>query len=180
MRSTGSETWVVPSIGKPGIVSDDLAGHARSIASSASDRDLSALERCRSARDAGASPPRAGLESQTWQARLAALIEQRQQCKAAVIYENGSPDVLRYEDVADPECPDGCVVIDVEAISIEGGDLLARAGSPPPSVPHIVGYLAAGTVAECGAGVEDRAVGDRVGDPEHGRARTPPSAPSRR
>jgi NADPH2:quinone reductase len=82
--------------------------------------------------------------------------------KAAVIYENGGPEVLRYEEVPDPECPDGCVLIDVEAISIEGGDLLARAGSPPPSVPHIVGYLAAGTVAEVGAGVEGRAVGDRV------------------
>ena len=82
--------------------------------------------------------------------------------KAAVIYENGGPDVLRYEDLPDPECPDGCVVIDVEAISIEGGDLLHRAGSPPPSVPHIVGYLAAGTVAEVGAGVEDRAPGERV------------------
>ncbi|HTA12062.1 MAG TPA: zinc-binding alcohol dehydrogenase family protein [Solirubrobacteraceae bacterium] len=82
--------------------------------------------------------------------------------KAAVIYENGGPDVLRYEDVADPECPDGCVLIDVEAISIEGGDLLARAGSPPPSVPHIVGYLAAGTVLDVGAGVTDRAVGERV------------------
>jgi NADPH:quinone reductase len=82
--------------------------------------------------------------------------------KAAVIYENGGPDVLRYEDVPDPDCPDGCVLIDVEAISIEGGDLLARAESPPPSVPHIVGYLAAGVVAEIGAGVEDRAVGDRV------------------
>jgi NADPH2:quinone reductase len=82
--------------------------------------------------------------------------------KAAVIYENGGPDVLRYEDVPDPECPDGCVVVDVEVISIEGGDLLARAGSPPPSVPHIVGYLAAGTIAEVGAGVADRAVGDRV------------------
>jgi NADPH2:quinone reductase len=82
--------------------------------------------------------------------------------KAAVIYENGGPDVLRYEDVPDPECPEGCVLIDVEAISIEGGDLLHRAGSPPESVPHVVGYLAAGTVAEVGAGVEDRAVGDRV------------------
>jgi len=71
--------------------------------------------------------------------------------KAAVIHENGGPDVLRYEDVPDPEGPDGCVVIDVEAISIEGGDLLARAGSPPPAVPHIVGYLAAGTVVEVGA-----------------------------
>src|SRR5256885_11937247 len=82
--------------------------------------------------------------------------------KAGVIYENGGPAVLRYEDVPDPECPDGHVVIDVEAISIEGGDLLARAGSPPPSAPHIVGYLAAGTVVEVGAGVEDRAAGDRV------------------
>jgi NADPH:quinone reductase len=82
--------------------------------------------------------------------------------KAAVIYENGGPDVLRYEDVPDPQCPEGCVLIDVEAISIEGGDLLARAGSPPPAVPHIVGYLAAGTVAEVGAGVQDRGVGDRV------------------
>ena len=82
--------------------------------------------------------------------------------EAAVIYENGGPEVLRYEEVPDPECPAGCVLIDVEAISIEGGDLLARAGSPPPSVPHIVGYLAAGTVVGVGAGVEDAEVGDRV------------------
>jgi NADPH2:quinone reductase len=82
--------------------------------------------------------------------------------KAAVIYENGEPDSLRHEDVPDPECLDGCILIDVEAISIEGGDVLARAGSPPPAVPHIVGYLAAGTVVEVGAGVEDRAPGDRV------------------
>jgi len=82
--------------------------------------------------------------------------------KAAVIYENGGPDVLRYEDVADPECLDGCVLVDVEAISIEGGDLLARAATPPPATPHIVGYLCAGTVAEVGAGVERPAVGDRV------------------
>jgi NADPH:quinone reductase len=82
--------------------------------------------------------------------------------KAAVIYENGAPDVLSYEDVPDPECPDGCVVVDVEAISIEGGDLLARATTPPPTTPHVVGYLCAGTVAEVGAGVERPAVGDRV------------------
>ena len=82
--------------------------------------------------------------------------------KAAVIYENGPPDVLKYEDIPDPECPDGCVLIDVEAISIEGGDLLARAATPPPATPHVVGYLCAGTVAEVGAGVERPAVGDRV------------------
>src|SRR5947208_4706392 len=82
--------------------------------------------------------------------------------KAAVIYENGPPEALRYEDIPDPECPDGCVVVDAEAISIEGGDLLARAGGDMPSVPHVVGYLSAGTISEVGNGVEDRAVGDRV------------------
>jgi len=70
--------------------------------------------------------------------------------------------VLRYEDVPDPVCPDGLAVIDVEAISIEGGDLLARAGTPPAKTPHIVGYLAAGTVSEVGGGVEAPAVGDKV------------------
>jgi NADPH:quinone reductase len=82
--------------------------------------------------------------------------------KAAVIFENGGPDVLRYEDVPDPACPDGCVLMSVEAISVEGGDLLARAASPPPETPHIVGYLGAGTVLEVGGGVEASAVGDRV------------------
>jgi NADPH2:quinone reductase len=82
--------------------------------------------------------------------------------KAAVIYENGPPEVLRYEEVPEPECPDGCVVVDAEAISIEGGDLLARAAPPPPMVPWIVGYLSAGTVSEAAAAVEAPAVGDRV------------------
>ncbi len=82
--------------------------------------------------------------------------------KAAVIYENGGPDVLRYEEMPDPACLDGCVLIDVEAISIEGGDVLARAASPPPSVPHVIGYLAAGTVTEVGAGVETCRPGERV------------------
>src|ERR1700734_2835575 len=84
------------------------------------------------------------------------------QMKAAVIYENGGPELLRYEDVADPECPDGCVVVDAEAISIEGGDLLARAAGDLPDSPHIGGYLSAGTVREVAAGVEGRAVGDHV------------------
>ncbi|HSR93225.1 MAG TPA: zinc-binding alcohol dehydrogenase family protein [Solirubrobacterales bacterium] len=82
--------------------------------------------------------------------------------RAAVIFENGPPDVLRYEDVDDPVCPAGCVILDVEAISIEGGDLLARAASTPETTPHVVGYLCAGTVTEVGAGVERPAVGEKV------------------
>jgi NADPH2:quinone reductase len=82
--------------------------------------------------------------------------------KAAVIYEAGGPAALRYQDVPDPASPDGFVVVDAEAISLEGGDLLARATGELPAVPHVIGYLSAGTVTQLGAGVSDRAVGDRV------------------
>jgi NADPH:quinone reductase len=82
--------------------------------------------------------------------------------KAAVIYENGDPSVFRYEDVSEPQCPDGFVVVDAEAISIEGGDLGARAEGELPTVPHVVGYLSAGRVSQIGAGVDGVAVGDMV------------------
>jgi NADPH2:quinone reductase len=54
------------------------------------------------------------------------------------------------------------VIVDAEAISVEGGDLLARAVGLLPAVPHVVGYLSAGTVSAVGAGIEGRALGDRV------------------
>ena len=82
--------------------------------------------------------------------------------KAAVYYETGGPDVFRYEDVDDPPCPAGCALIEVEAISIEGGDTLHRSGGDMTSTPHIVGYQCAGTIREVGQGVEDRQVGQRV------------------
>jgi NADPH2:quinone reductase len=82
--------------------------------------------------------------------------------KAAVYYETGPPDVFRYEDVPDPVCPPGCVLIEVEAISIEGGDTLHRAGGVLTVTPHIVGYQCAGTIREVGADVTDRHVGQRV------------------
>jgi NADPH:quinone reductase len=82
--------------------------------------------------------------------------------KAAVIHETGHPEVLVYEDVPDPELPPGCVAIDVEAVSIEGGDLLARAGGDIGQFPHVVGYLCAGTVSAVGDGVEGIPAGSRV------------------
>lgn len=82
--------------------------------------------------------------------------------KAAVYYENGPPSVLKYEDVADPECLPQGIVIKVEAVSIEGGDTLNRAGGELATRPHIVGYQAAGTVIEVGAEVTDFKIGDRA------------------
>jgi len=82
--------------------------------------------------------------------------------KAAVYYETGGPEVLRYEDVPDPICHPRGVVIDMVAIGIEGGDAGNRARGVMPARPHIVGYNCAGVVREVGAEVSDRRTGDRV------------------
>ena len=82
--------------------------------------------------------------------------------KASVYYTNGGPDVFRYEDIAEPVCGPDDVLIQVEAISIEGGDLVHREIRPLPRVPHIVGYQCSGTIVRIGASVADRSVGQRV------------------
>jgi NADPH2:quinone reductase len=82
--------------------------------------------------------------------------------KAAVYSETGPPEVFRYEDVPDPGCGPDDVLVEVEAISIEGGDTLNRAGGEMVGQPHIVGYQCAGVIREVGHNVADRAVGDRV------------------
>jgi NADPH2:quinone reductase len=82
--------------------------------------------------------------------------------KAAAYYENGGPDVFKYEDVPDPELRPGGVLIDVQAVGIEGGDVLNRAGGALTSKPHIVGYNCAGVVRAAGANVTHRKPGDRV------------------
>jgi len=82
--------------------------------------------------------------------------------KAAWYSENGGPQVLQYGDLPDPEVKDDTVLIRVEWISIEGGDLLNRIHTPPASDHHIPGYQAAGTVEAVGAKVTRFKVGDKV------------------
>ena len=82
--------------------------------------------------------------------------------KAAVYYETGAPDVFRYEDVPDPELHPGGVLVEVAAISIEGGDTLNRGGGEMAAVPHIVGYQCSGTIVAVGDEVTDRTVGQQV------------------
>src|SRR4029077_11120942 len=82
--------------------------------------------------------------------------------KAAVYYETGAPEVLRYEDVPDPVAGPGSVLIEIAAISIEGGDTLNRAGGEMATKPHIVGDQSAGTIIEVGEGLTASVVGQRV------------------
>ncbi len=95
--------------------------------------------------------------------------------KAAVYYQNGGPEVLKYEDVPDPQCHPRGVVIRVEAVSIEGGDTLNRWRGALTRKPHIVGYQAAGEIVEVGAEVSDLKVGQKVvtvfGDGSHAELR---------
>lgn len=100
--------------------------------------------------------------------------------KAAAIEMNGGPEVFEYRELPDPVCPDDGLVIEVDAISIEGGDLLARAISPLKTVPHVVGCIAAGRVVEIGLSVTGRQLGERVvtlhADGSHATRRAVPAA----
>jgi NADPH2:quinone reductase len=82
--------------------------------------------------------------------------------KAAVYYENGGPEVFRYETAPDPQCQPKGVVIRVEAVSIEGGDTLNRLRGALVARPHIVGYQAAGEVVQVGVEVTNLHVGQKV------------------
>jgi len=82
--------------------------------------------------------------------------------KAAVYYETGAPEVLKYEEVAEPELRSGGLLIDVAAIAIQGGDTLNRTGGIMASKPHIVGYQASGVVREVGDGVTGFTKGQHV------------------
>lgn len=59
--------------------------------------------------------------------------------RVAVYYENGGPEVFRFEEVADPICGRDDVLIKVEAASVEGGDLINREMRPLARVPHVAG-----------------------------------------
>ena len=82
--------------------------------------------------------------------------------KAAVYDRTGGPEVFRYDEVPDPELRPGGVIVEVQAVGIQGGDLLHRQRGEIPSTPHIVGYQAAGVVREVGDGVEGLAAGQPV------------------
>ena len=82
--------------------------------------------------------------------------------KAAWYSENGGPEVLHYGDIPDPEVGPKTVLVRVEWISIEGGDLLNRIHAPPSSDHHVPGYQAAGIVEAVGNEVTRFKAGDRV------------------
>ncbi|TCK21448.1 NADP-dependent oxidoreductase [Pseudonocardia endophytica] len=86
--------------------------------------------------------------------------------KAVRFHEYGGPDVLRFEDVDQPDPGPGEVRIRVAATTFNPVDDGIRGGylqGPfPVALPHTPGIEVAGTVDALGAGVSEPEVGDEV------------------
>ncbi len=82
--------------------------------------------------------------------------------KAAYYERNGGPKVLQFGELPMPEVRQDTVLIRTAAISIEGGDLLNRLMTPPPHIPFICGYQAAGIVEQVGSNFSKFKPGDEV------------------
>ena len=82
--------------------------------------------------------------------------------KAIRIHEFGGPEVLRYEDVADPELRKDRVLVRIRACAMNRLDLWVRKGLPGIQLPHILGSDIAGEIAAVGEYVSGFEAGQRV------------------
>jgi len=74
--------------------------------------------------------------------------------KAVLIHEDGGPEVLRYEDVPDPEPGPGEVLVRMRFASLNHLDVWTRKGLPSVPKPRILGADGSGVVDALGPGVE--------------------------
>src|SRR3989441_5790238 len=82
--------------------------------------------------------------------------------KAVRIHEFGGPEVLRYEDVPDPQLRKDQVLVRVKACAVNHLDLWVRKGLPGVKLPHILGSDVAGEIVEVGEYVSGFKPGQRV------------------
>ena len=84
--------------------------------------------------------------------------------KAITFHDFGGPEVLRYEDIADPVPGHGQVLVKVKACALNHLDLIVRGRGPAVGLPlpHITGADAAGVVAGLGPGVTGVELGAAV------------------
>jgi putative PIG3 family NAD(P)H quinone oxidoreductase len=84
--------------------------------------------------------------------------------RAVVITEPGDADMLRMDEVPDPEPGPREVLVRVAATAVNRADLLQRQGNypPPPGASPYLGLECSGTVAAVGEAVADWSVGDEV------------------
>jgi len=84
--------------------------------------------------------------------------------KAIRVHAFGEPDVMRLEEVPDPEPGPGQVLVRVHAIGVNPVDAYIRAGlyNREAPLPYTPGTDAAGVIEAVGEGIRRITVGDRV------------------
>ncbi len=84
--------------------------------------------------------------------------------KAIRVHEFGGPEVLKLEEVPDPQAAPGQVVVRMHAIGVNPVDTYIRTGqhAARPSLPYTPGSDGAGTIEQVGESASRFAVGDRV------------------
>jgi NADPH2:quinone reductase len=84
--------------------------------------------------------------------------------KAIRVHEFGEPEKMRLEEVPNPQCGPGQVLVKVHAVGVNPVDTYIRAGlyAIKPALPYIPGSDASGTIEAIGEGVKRLKVGDRV------------------
>jgi NADPH:quinone reductase-like Zn-dependent oxidoreductase len=84
--------------------------------------------------------------------------------KAIAIREHGGPEVVKLEDLPDPQPGPGQVVVAVKAAALNHLDIWVRKGWPGLKLafPHVLGSDVAGVVEAVGPGVDGLKAGDAV------------------
>lgn len=82
--------------------------------------------------------------------------------KVVRIYEQGLPDVLKYEEAPQPQPQEGEVLVKLAAIGVNFIDINTRSGIYPVKLPMVLGQEGAGTVSAVGNGVTSVKGGDPV------------------
>jgi NADPH2:quinone reductase len=87
--------------------------------------------------------------------------------KAIRIHEFGGPEVLRTDELPEPQPKAGEAVVRLEAAGLNYIDIYQRSGLYKSQLPFIQGNEGAGTVTAVGEGVTEVKVGDRVAWANH-------------
>jgi NADPH:quinone reductase len=82
--------------------------------------------------------------------------------KAIRVHTGGGPEVMRLEDVPEPQPKPGEAVVKVEAAGVNYIDVYYRTGQYKTELPFTPGMEAGGTVTAVGDGVGEVKAGDRV------------------
>ena len=82
--------------------------------------------------------------------------------KAVRIHEFGGPEVLRFEDVPDPQPRQDQVLVRVKACALNHLDIFVRKGLPGVKLPHILGSDIAGEIVTVGEYLTGFKPGQRV------------------